>query len=359
MYPRLVYHAEALAENVQRVASRCSREGITLWGVTKGVCAQPEIARIMVRNGCRALMDSRMRNLRALKAQDLGVPLWLLRIPMSSEIPEIVEHADGAVISMAESVHLLHQACAQRRHPFEVMLMVDIGDLREGIWPDEVDALAEAFSACPRVRCIGVGANWGCYGGVLPTEENEKKLLSVGRLLEGRLGQPLTYFSGGNSSALSLLENGGLPSRINHLRVGEAILLGTDVTNMRSFPWLRQDTMEFQAEIVELRRKPSVPLGKRGADAFGNVPEFEDRGYRLRAIVALGRQDVRPEGLTPLDPRMTILGASSDHMILDVEDADPLKVGEVLSFRPDYGAMLQGATSAYVEKCVLEEPSEL
>jgi len=359
VYPRLVYHAEALAENVQHVASRCSREGITLWGVTKGVCAQPEIAKIMVQNGCRALMDSRMRNIRALREQNLGVPLWLLRIPMPSEIPELVQYADGTVVSMAETVHLLHEACAERRHPFEVMLMVDIGDLREGIWPDEVDSLADAFSASPRVRCIGVGANWGCYGGVLPTEENEKKLLSVGRLLEGRLGQPLTYFSGGNSSALSLLEKGEVPSRINHLRVGEAILLGTDVTNMRSFSWLRQDTMQFQAEVVELRRKPSVPLGERGADAFGNVPEFEDRGCRLRAIVAAGRQDIRLEGLTPEDSRMCILGASSDHMILDVEDADPLKVGDVISFRPNYGAMLQGATSAYVEKAVWEESSDL
>ena len=355
MYPRLVLHAEALAENVRHVASRCARDGITLWGVTKGVCAHPRIAEIMVQNGCRALMDSRMKNIEALRKQNLGVPLWLLRIPMASEVSRLVQYADGAVVSMAETVHLLHDACAERRHPFEVMLMVDIGDLREGIWPDEVDSLAEAFSACSRVRCVGVAANWGCYGGVLPTEENEKHLISVGRLLEGRLGQPLTYFSGGNSSALSLLEKEGLPSRINHLRVGEAVLLGTDVTNMRSFPWLRQDTMEFQAEIVELRRKPSVPLGERGADAFGNIPQFEDRGLRLRAIVAMGRQDVRLEGLTPADPRMTILGASSDHMILDVEDAGSLKMGDVISFRPDYGAMLQGVTSAYVEKCVREE----
>jgi len=355
VYPRLVYHADTLAKNVQNVSSRCSRNGITLWGVTKGVCAHPRIAEIMVKNGCRGLMDSRLKNLEALRKQDLRVPLWLLRIPMPSELPGLVACADGAVVSMGETVHLLNEACAERRHPFEVMLMVDIGDLREGIWPDEVDSLAETFNACPRIRCVGVAANWGCYGGIIPTRENEKLLISVGRLLEERLGQPLTYFSGGNTSALSVLEREELPSRINHLRIGEGLLLGTDVTNIRSFSWLRQDTMEFQAEIVELRRKPSVPLGEQGADAFGNVPQFEDRGVRLRAIVALGRQDVRLEGLTPLDPRMSILGASSDHMILDVEEADSLRVGDVISFRPDYGAMLQGATSAYVEKCVLEE----
>ncbi len=355
MYPRLVYHADILAENVRTVASRCSQEGITLWGVTKGVCAHPGIAKIMVRNGCRGLMDSRLRNLKSLREQNLEVPLWLLRIPMPSEVEQLVQYADGAVVSMGETLHLLDEACerSQRRHPFEVMLMVDIGDLREGIWPDEVDALAEVFNACPRIRCVGVAANWGCYGGIIPTRENEKLLISVGRLLEGRLGQPLAYYSGGNTSALSLLEKGELPSRINHLRVGEGVLLGTDVTNMRTFSWLRQNTMEFQAEIVELRRKPSIPLGKQGADAFGNVPQFEDKGIRLRAIVAAGRQDTRLEGLTPLDSGMKVLGASSDHMILDVEEADSLKVGDSISFRPDYGAMLQGATSAYVEKCVL------
>ena len=43
----------------------------------------------------------------------------------------------------------------------------------------------------------------------------------------------------------------------------------------------RQDTVKLVAEVIELKRKPSMPIGKIGKDAFGNTPVFEDKGIRL------------------------------------------------------------------------------
>jgi Predicted amino acid racemase len=100
-----------------------------------------------------------------------------------------------------------------------------------------------------------------------------------------------------------------------------------------------------------LRNKPSKPIGTIGADAFGKVPVFEDRGRRLRAIAAVGKQDAKIDGLAPLDPGVTVLGASSDHLTLDVEDCPTRPVlGGVMRFTLDYGAMLALTTSPYVEK---------
>ena len=348
-WPRLVVNAKAIEENARRVVQKCSAAGISVSGVTKGMCAHPDIVRAMVAGGCSELADSRVGNLAALKAMNTGLPLLLLRIPMLSELPLVVSRADCSLVSTAETVDGLEKTCAASGLVHEVIIMVDLGDLREGVWMDDTGRIAEALTRSRRVRCRGVGVNFGCYGGTLPTREKLRQLIRIGKELEREIGCPLSVFSGGSTSSLLLLERGEMPPGINSLRIGEGILLGEDVTSMRSIPWLRQRTMWLEAELVEVRKKPSVPVGPFGADAFGQRQVFEDRGNRMRAIAAVGRQDVRIEGLVPELEGISILGASSDHLILDVEDAPvPLAQGDKLKFFPDYGAMLALATSPYV-----------
>jgi predicted amino acid racemase len=268
---------------------------------------------------------------------------------MLSELPLVVSRADCSLVSTAETVDGLEKTCAASGLVHEVIIMVDLGDLREGVWMDDTGRIAEALTRSRRVRCRGVGVNFGCYGGTLPTREKLLQLTDIGKELERELGYPLSVFSGGSTSSLLLLERGEIPPGINNLRIGEGILLGEDVTSMRSIPWLIRRTMWLEAELVEVRKKPSVPVGPVGADAFGGRPVFEDRGPRTRAIAAVGRQDVRVEGLVPELEGVSILGASSDHLILDVEDsASSLAQGDKLKFFPDYGAMLALATSPYV-----------
>ncbi|RLF79908.1 hypothetical protein DRN44_08140 [Thermococci archaeon] len=148
-----------------------------------------------------------------------------------------------------------------------------------------------------------------------------------------------------------MLEEDSLPEKINQLRVGEAIILGTSSTDNRDIPWLRQDTLILKAEIIELKEKPSLPEGPIGKNAFGRTPQFVDKGIRKRAILAIGGQDVSIEGLIPLTDGIEILGGSSDHIIVDVTDSQAkLEVGDTLEFRVNYGAMLRAMTSKYVNK---------
>lgn len=350
-YPRLLVHTGKILENAREVVARTTLAGIDIAGVTKGMCADPDVARAMLDGGCRWLADSRVSNLRRLRQAGIEAPLVLLRIPMLSELPSLAEYADSTLVSMPETVVALEAACSALKKMIGAIVMVDTGDLREGLWPDEVGAMGKALSACRWVHTVGVGTNLGCFGGVLPTEENMTTLMAAAARISSELPSPIEIISGGGTSSLSLVEENRMPRGINQLRVGEAILLGRDVTRSRTIPYLHQDTMILEAEIVEVRGKPSVPIGTIGADAFGNIPRFEDRGNRLRAIAAIGRQDVRPEGLIPLDAGIRIQGASSDHLTLDVEEC-PRKprIGDRVNFSMDYGAMLSLATSGYVEK---------
>ncbi|MBO8153989.1 alanine/ornithine racemase family PLP-dependent enzyme [Thermovirga sp.] len=348
-FPELVINIEKIKENARKVVQLCSENSIEVWGVSKGLSGNPRVARAMLEGGCVGIADSRMKNIVSMKEAGIDGPFMLLRIPMVSELDLVAKYADVTLISMKETISLLEKACRKEGRQCEVIIMVDVGDLREGIWPDEAEDIGNVLRGCEFVKFAGVGSNLGCLSGVIPTAENLTMLVETGKKIANMVGNPLKYVSGGGTSSLKLVEDGIMPPEVNQLRIGEAILLGTDVTRDRVIPYLHDDAIEVCAEIVECRRKPSSPIGEVGADAFGNVPHFEDRGIRFRAIAAIGRQDVRLEGLTPLEEGLEIIGASSDHLTMDAEDMkNKLKVGDVIRFKVDYGAMLAASTSRYV-----------
>jgi predicted amino acid racemase len=181
--------------------------------------------------------------------------------------------------------------------------------------------------------------------------KNLNLLLDIKKDIESKVGIKLEIISGGGTSSLKLVEDGSMPRGVNQLRIGEGILLGTDTTHGYVVPWLHQDAFLLRTEVIELKTKPSVPIGVTGNDSFGNKPVFVDKGLRKRAIVALGKQDVNIEGLIPLDSTIHIMGASSDHLIVDVTDAaGDISVGDLLTFRLNYQGLLTSCSSRYINK---------
>lgn len=351
--PRLEIYPERITENAAVVLAQCQERGVEVSAVTKVVCAHESVVRALLDAGATLLADSRIENLRRIRATGFDGSLMLTRLPTPSRAAETVAVADVTLVSELATMRALGGAARQRGtvNPHKGILMVDVGDLREGVWFEGAIERVREARGIPGFELCGLGCNFACFGGVIPTWENTSKLVELRAACRDELGLELPVLSGGNSSGLPLLVEGRLPAQINHYRIGEAILLGRNVID-RS-PWLgtRQDAFVAVGEIVELQRKPSMPLGLRGQDAFGQQEDFEDRGTRQRAILNLGRQDVVSEGLTPLDAGAQVLGASSDHLVVDVEDVSrPLSVGSELAFYPSYSALLALSTSAYVFK---------
>jgi predicted amino acid racemase len=229
--------------------------------------------------------------------------------------------------------------------------MVDLGDLREGLWPDDVVSFVGQVLELTGIRIAGVGTNLSCFGGVVPNTDNMNQLAALAEGIEHTFGVQLDLVSGVNSSGLELIAAGSMPPRVNHARIGEAILLGRETVHRRPWPGTRQDAFVLRAEVLERKVKPSVPIGKITEDAFGRRPVVEDRGERVRALLNVGREDVDVAGLTPLDPGVVVLGASSGYLIVDVTDAGTrIEVGDELAFHPNYGALLAAMTSPYVKK---------
>jgi ornithine racemase len=349
MYPRIRVETKKIQANTEFLTGLCRRRGIKVAGVVKAVCGMPAAARAMVAGGAAMLGDSRLENLAGL--QGLPVPRLLLRLPMPSQAGDVVRHAEISLNTELKTLQVLGKAARDLKKTHGVLLMLELGDLREGLPLQQVPGMVREIQGIQGLRLLGVGANLTCYGGILPDPQNLGLLVETAQALERQLGLSLPLVSGGNSSSLHLLDQGTLPRGINHLRLGEALLLGRETAFGRPLPGTCSDAFTLEAEIIEAQVKPSLPWGERGLDAFGQQPRFQDRGLRARAILAVGRQDVHPEHLTPLDPGVFILGASSDHLLLDVTEGErACGVGDRLAFRPDYAGLLQLMTSPYVHK---------
>lgn len=337
--------------NASKVVELCHSRGIAVLGVTKGFTAIPQIVTAILEGGVDGLADARMENILELRNAGFSESITLLRIPRLSDVESVVKYCNVSVNSEVAVIRALGESAKKLGIEHQIILMVDVGDLREGIMIENVLATVREVIGLEGISLVGLGTNMGCFGGVLPEYRNLNILVNLGKMIETKLGVTLEVLSGGGTSSLLLVEKGEIPSGINQLRIGEGMLLGTDTTNQRLIEWLQNDAFVLKAEVIEAKFKPSVPIGNIGRDAFGNIPEFEDVGIRNKAIVALGKQDAYIEGLIPVDKGVTILGASSDHTILDITDTTrKIRVGDEIAFHVTYSGLLSVSQSRYVKK---------
>ncbi|WP_119390318.1 alanine racemase [Taklimakanibacter lacteus] len=350
--PQVTIDLEKIEANTRTVVSWCKASGISIFGVTKGSCGMPQVARAMLRGGVRGLGESRLENIRRLRGAGIDAPVMLLRSPPLSLIDEVIRTVDISLNSELAIIAELSRVAERMGRIHDIILMIDLGDLREGILPTDLIPTIERILEMPGIRIAGLGTNLTCFGAIIPTEVNLGQLADLAGTAQQRFGLDLAYISGGNSSSLPLLLSGNMPKGINHLRIGEAILQGGRDTFLdQPRQELDRDVFLLSGELLEVKMKPSMPIGISGVDAFGGRPVFQDIGERLRGIVNIGREDANIEGLLPVKQGVTVLGASSDHLILDVTDARPVpEVGDRVNFRMSYGALLAAMTSEYVEK---------
>lgn len=347
--PFLEIDLDKIQYNAAQIVNRCHKQGIEVLGVTKGFSATPEIVTALIEGGVDGLADARMENIMELRENGFKLPITLLRIPRLSNVKNVVRFTDISVNSELAVIQALAQAALAIKRTHPITLMVDVGDLREGVLKEHVLGMAAQISRLKGVKLLGLGTNMGCFGGVLPSPDNLNLLVYLAKLVEDRLQLKIEIISGGGTSTLALIERKEVPAGVNQLRVGEALLLGTDSTHNRKIPWLCDDAFLLHVEVIEVKSKPSMPIGDIGRDAFGNIPQFVDIGTRKRAILALGKQDVYIEGIIPIDEGIKVLGASSDHLIVDISDAaTEIRVGDEITFRLNYSGLLSSSSSRYV-----------
>ncbi|MEA4954447.1 MAG: alanine racemase [Pseudoflavonifractor sp.] len=352
-YPRLICDLSRLRRNVEGVTERCHAAGIRVAGVIKGANGRLPITEQLALGGCDQIASSRLDQLE--RASGLGLPTMLIRTPMFCELEDVACVCDYSLESDSSVLTALNALCAHRTKRHKVVLMADLGDLREGWW-DKNELVAQAVRVereLPHLELAGIGTNFGCYGGIIPTVEKMKELIALADRIESAVGRKLEIVSGGATTAYRLVHKEEMPDGINHLRIGEAMLVDYDLPRewgVKELDYLSSRVFLLQAQVLECRVKPSCPVGEVFIDSFGSRPEFPDHGMRRKALIGVGKLDLGSAmRLVPLDKGIRILGSSSDHTFLDVEDCPrTLAAGDILEFELDYTAMLFLTAGSYV-----------
>ncbi len=348
--PRLEIDLEKIQHNARVLVQRLAPHGVSVTGVTKACLGSPEIAGAMVRAGVQGIGDSRIENIEAMRRAGIQAPMTLIRSPMPSQTDRIVAAADISLNTEVDVIAMLDTAARRAGTTHGVVLMVELGDLREGIMPSDVVAIAQKVLCFPNIVLKGIGTNLACRSGVSPDAENMAELSVLAESVESATGVPLDIISGGNSANLSWIFGGADTGRINELRLGESILLGCEPLIGEPIDGLFSDAFTLVAEVVESKIKPSKPWGEIAGFTTEVQAQFGDRGQITQSILAIGHQDTYPDGLSA-PPGIAILDATSDHLVIDSGDIHT-PVGAEIRFQPNYAALVRSMTSPFVTKAM-------
>lgn len=346
--PRLDINLAEIEHNARVLVKRLGRRGISVTGVVKAGLGSPGIARALLRAGVGSLGDSRIENIETMRRARVSAPMMLIRSPMLSQAARVVRQADLSFNTELVVIRRLSEAAHQAGISHAVVLMVELGDLREGIMPTDLNDTVRAVLGLPNLCLMGIGGNLACHSGVSPDTTNMAVLSGLADSVEATFGIDLDLVSGGNSANLHWALGGADTGRINNLRLGESILLGCEPLYRQPIEGLYHGAITLVAEVIEAKIKPARAWGTLAQTAFGGARPPGDNGSQSRAILALGCQDIDPSGLIA-PSGIAVLGASGDHLIIDASDVD-LAVGSEIRFGLNYSALVRAMTSPFVAK---------
>ena len=355
--PRIEVDLGKIRHNTRCLVERLKPRGISVTAVTKAVCGHPEIAQAMLDGGAVGLGEARVRNAERLRKAGITSPITLIRTPMLSQVDQVVRCCDTSYNTEIEVIARLSEAARRAKSVHGIMLMVEMGDMREGIQPESVEALARQVNAMPGVVLKGIGANFACLSDSVPDAAKMTELSTIARSIEKTCGPCIETVSGGNSASLPWAFATQPMCSVNNLRLGEAILLGVEPVSGDAISGLYTNAFSLMAEVIETTAK-QLPASGAASDPDA-VRRFPDNTHPVRSIIAIGKQDTDISGLT-LPEGVSYLGATSDHMVV-ATPCPPPRVGSMVRFRMNYGALMRAMNAPDIAKFIqgetpLQEP---
>lgn len=351
---------DALRNNFAELNRRSAGHGVHYGVVSKLLCGTEAFLRELIALEPREVLDARVSNLATVRRIDPDVRTIYIKPPAPGAADDVVRVADASLNSEIATLEALDAAAGRQNLVHGVFVMVEMGDLREGLMEDRVLGFVERALAFPHLRLEGLGANFNCLNGTLPSREKLERLAHLRRRVEETHGVTLRWVSGGSSVVLPMLFAGEVPPEVNHLRIGESLYYGRDLVSGERFEGMREDVFELEAEVVEVADKPSQPTGPFGDAPLGAADEAnegEPTAATRRALLDVGWLDLEPHLLHARDEGVEVVGVSSDMTVVDVQErTQKTRVGDRLRFTVEYMGALKLLHSPYVDKEVISDP---
>src|SRR5690606_3018418 len=303
--------------------------------------------------------DSRLTSLKNLKEVNPEMRTIYIKPPAKVYAGEVVKYADISLNSSFETIQALNEAAKKLNKIHEIIIMIELGELREGVNRSDVMDFYEKVFELSHIEVIGLGSNLGCMYGIVPSYDKLLQLVLYKELISAKFNKNLRLISGGSSITLPLIENRSVPKEINHFRIGEAAFFGVSPLNNQKFKELAVDTFEFKANIIELENKKIVPDGIVSEGNVGHTADFEESDLHsssTKAILDFGILDVDRADIEPVNEDIAFVGITSDMLVVDLgknenENGETrYKVGDTISFKPNYMAVARLLNSKFIDK---------
>jgi predicted amino acid racemase len=181
---RLIIDLDVLRHNLTVVNNWMERHEAKWTLVTKVLCGHTETLRALQALGVRSIADSRLDNLRAVERVIPDFEAWYLRVPDLSSTKDVVTLADVSLNSEIEVIEALSKEARTQNKTHRVIIMIELGDLREGILPGSLVKFYEQVFQLDNIEVLGIGANLGCLAGVVPSIDQFMQLALYRELLE-------------------------------------------------------------------------------------------------------------------------------------------------------------------------------
>jgi predicted amino acid racemase len=359
----LVIKTEKIRNNIKQLSEFFARNNIEWSLVTKVFSGDKAFLRNVLTEDViekiNSVGDSRLTSLKNLREINPEMRTIYIKPPARIYAEEVVKYADISLNSSFSTIKALNEAASKRKKIHQIIIMIELGELREGVNQDDImDFYAKVFEL-PWIEVIGIGSNLGCMYGIAPTHDKLMQLVLYKELISERFNRNLPLISGGTSITLPMVDKGQVPKGINHFRVGEAAFFGVSPLKNERFSTLSTDTFEFGANIIELEEKEIVPDGVISDASIGDTVDFSRHNSdetSNKAILDFGILDVDRADIATSDPDLKFVGVTSDMLVVDIGDNRDAKgkrryhAGEKIMFKPNYMAVARLLNSKFIEK---------
>lgn len=347
-------HTKKLRSNYDLIKQRFEQSDIH-WGiVTKLLCGNELFLKEVLSLGPKEVHDSRISNLKMIKKLSPDVQTVYIKPPAKRSIKSVVKYADVSFNTELATIKMLSKEAKAQNKVHKIIIMIELGDLREGIMGEELVDFYRSVFELPHIEVTGIGSNLNCLHGVMPSVDKFIQLSLYKELIKAYFKVEIPWITGGTSVVLPMLYKGQLPPSINHFRVGETLFFGANIEECTVFDGMYDDVLKLRAEIIELTEKPRVPIGELADNPSGEMLEIDPSLYGQtapRAILDIGLLDISPDFLIPYDEKISVVGASSDMLVLDLGGVDKTyKVGDFVDFKLKYMGALGIMNSFYIDK---------
>lgn len=358
----LTVNVDRILSNVRKLNRYLSDHDITWTLVTKMLSGYQPLLENLLEAPCmkslHSVGDSRISNLRVIKKIKPDIVTMYIKPAAVNQARNVIKYADISLNTSSRTIRELSKEAGRQGKRHRIVVMLELGELREGIARDNVIDFYESIFNLPHIQVIGLGTNLGCMFGIEPTYDKLIQLNLYAQLVKARFQREMELISGGSSITLPLVGKGRIPRGVNHLRIGETAFLGRSLLAGTRFRDLSTDVFDFSAEIVEIERKASRPDGRISGAGVGHTVDLDasesegDESYRC--LVDFGQLDVELDDLTLKDKGIRLIGTTSDMTVYDLgKEQKKWKVGKQLHFRPDYMAVARLMNNRYVTKRIV------